>query len=109
MLLTGGIHPGESLHLPKPLISNNQLSASIFVVKAGNKRLTNLAVPPITKRSVLFALAAVVECRTAASNRGHFARLARSLEHLLRDQSHDAVKHEDWQPCSITGVYSSNQ
>ena len=69
----------------------------------------NLAVPPFTNWSVLLVVAKEVDWSTAASNRGHFARLARSMEHLLRDQSHDAVKHWDWQLCVIDGVYSSNQ
>jgi hypothetical protein len=64
-------------------------------------------VPPITNRIVLLVLATDVDWRTAASKRGHVARLARSLEHLLRDQSHDAVKHSDWQFCGDEVVYSS--
>jgi hypothetical protein len=57
----------------------------------------NLAVPPNTKFSVLLAVAAEVDRRTAASKRGHVARLARSFAHMLRDQSHEAVKHTDRQ------------
>ena len=71
--------------------------------------LANLAVPPITKRRVLLVLATEVDWRTVASKRGHFAMLARSVEHLLRDQSHEAVKHSDMQLCVDAGTYSSNQ